>query len=329
MAEYDPFSHGWSTNMNGSVPSYPQEQQPDYDDSEEDDYDPSNLQFTVAQEAQSPALPDQPTPEQEAETEPEVESRTETPIVPTATLDPPPTVKPATPASPVAQAPAKQPRTVGGFVVDDEDDEDDAPVTAPAMAGSNGMLNVAEDSPSTQQRSVTQTPSNTLPPPDTSIDKAAQDQGSSGVADSIPNGAAVSSSSGVAPSPAPSLPISTGVQAPVQSVPTSNVSLPKARLPQDRVGILEDRIAEDPRGDIDAWLSLISEHKQRNKISEIRATYNRFFEVFPTAVNLTPTIIPLSMRLTEFRLSNGWRMPTWSCSTTILLPLSKYSARLF
>jgi cleavage stimulation factor subunit 3 len=76
----------------------------------------------------------------------------------------------------------------------------------------------------------------------------------------------------------------------VQGVPpitsgTSGTSLPKARLPHDRVGILEDRIKEDPRGDLDAWLSLISEHRKRNKLDDARVVYERFFKVFPSAVS--------------------------------------------
>ncbi|KAL8771700.1 MAG: hypothetical protein Q9209_002891 [Squamulea sp. 1 TL-2023] len=64
---------------------------------------------------------------------------------------------------------------------------------------------------------------------------------------------------------------------------TSGSALPKARLPHDKIGILEDRIQEDPRGDMDAWLELISEYRKRNKIQEARATYERFFLVFPAA----------------------------------------------
>ncbi|KAI9823314.1 MAG: mRNA 3'-end-processing protein rna14 [Thelocarpon impressellum] len=58
---------------------------------------------------------------------------------------------------------------------------------------------------------------------------------------------------------------------------------PKARLPHDRVGILEDRIKDDPRGDLDAWLGLISEHRKRNKLEDARAVYERFFKIFPMA----------------------------------------------
>ena len=59
---------------------------------------------------------------------------------------------------------------------------------------------------------------------------------------------------------------------------------PKARLPNDVIGILEDRIKEDPRGDMDAWLSLIREHRDRNKQAEARNVYERFFQVFPSSV---------------------------------------------
>ena len=62
-------------------------------------------------------------------------------------------------------------------------------------------------------------------------------------------------------------------------------ALPKTRLPHDRVGILEDRIKEDPRGDLDAWVSLIDEHRRRGKIEEARNVFERFFGVFPWAVS--------------------------------------------
>jgi len=62
-------------------------------------------------------------------------------------------------------------------------------------------------------------------------------------------------------------------------------SLPKARLPHDTTGILEDRIRDDPRGDLEAWLALINEHRKRNKLDDARAVYERFFKVFPQAVS--------------------------------------------
>jgi cleavage stimulation factor subunit 3 len=68
-------------------------------------------------------------------------------------------------------------------------------------------------------------------------------------------------------------------------VPTDPDATPPSRLPRDRIGLLEDRIKEDPRGDVEAWLSLISEHQKRNKLDEARAVYERFFAVFPQAVS--------------------------------------------
>ena len=68
------------------------------------------------------------------------------------------------------------------------------------------------------------------------------------------------------------------------STPLS-ASLPRARLPHDKVGLLEDRIKEDPRGDVDAWTSLITEHRRRGKLDDARKVYERFFVVFPSAVS--------------------------------------------
>lgn len=52
----------------------------------------------------------------------------------------------------------------------------------------------------------------------------------------------------------------------------------------DPVALLEARIKEDPRGDMDAWLNLIADHKRRNNSEALRTTYDRFVEVFPQAV---------------------------------------------
>lgn len=70
--------------------------------------------------------------------------------------------------------------------------------------------------------------------------------------------------------------------------------LPKSRLAHDVVGILEDRIKDDPRGDTAAWLDLIEEYKGRNKDDLVRETYERYLEVFPLAVCLSVCPTPLS-----------------------------------
>ena len=68
--------------------------------------------------------------------------------------------------------------------------------------------------------------------------------------------------------------------------PTSTMT--KTRLPHDRLGILEDRIKNDEKGDMDAWVSLIGEYKRRGKLDDLRKVYDRFFEVFPQAVSDKP-----------------------------------------
>ncbi|KAL2072103.1 hypothetical protein VTL71DRAFT_11446 [Oculimacula yallundae] len=165
----------------------------------------------------------------------------------------------------------KKPKIVGGFIADDSDEEYDAATPVQSVGGlqpgtTNGSAQAL--SPSPLHNSVT--------PQD--LPTAPEDQGDLKPAQSSNN-----------------LPVNTSVTEALTSVPTptaqvltsaasaQDVSLPKARLPHDRIGILEDRIKEDPRGDMDAWLSLISEHRKRNKLDDARAVYERFFKVFPQA----------------------------------------------
>jgi cleavage stimulation factor subunit 3 len=241
----------------------------DMDEDDDDEYDPSNMQFQDAQAS------DQPATDGSGDTQ---------------------------------QAALSKQRVVGGPFIEDDDDEDDTPaenVTGQDIAAALG-------SAGQQQRSVTQTPVNNATP-DISINQAAttvaaadaQDQGFSGVTvpsiniNSAPSTNGVGVSAGPTPSQSP-LP-------PSVVASSSTVPLPKARLPQDRVGILEDRIAADPRGDTDAWLSLIEEYKQRNKIEEVYETYERFLKIFSQAVGFG-TILPSANRLlTCCRVTNGQR----------------------
>ena len=101
---------------------------------------------------------------------------------------------------------------------------------------------------------------------------------------------------------------------------------PRARLPHDRVGILEDRIKEDPRGDVDAWVSLVDEHKKRGKLSEARSTYDRMLQVFPSAVSVAGCI-GRAPDVDFYRLISGSRMPTWKTRLRIGMLWSKYSRR--
>ena len=125
-----------------------------------------------------------------------------------------------------------------------------------------------------------------------------QDQTSSrivqnGAIDTVPNLAAVLPDTGAAShdestaKPAETLPapLAVNVSTPAKNLPlTPSASAPRARLPHDTIGILEDRIKEDPRGDIQAWLHLLNEHKKRGKTEDARSVYERFLGVFPAAV---------------------------------------------
>lgn len=170
-----------------------------------------------------------------------------------------------------SRASSRKPKTVGGFIADDSDEEYDAatPVqSAGSLQPSTNTPNRAI-SPSPLHASVTQ---QDLPIPPAN-------QGDSTAAQSslnLPVNLAVTGASSVPNS---------AVQVPNPTAPSQPVSLPKARLPHDRIGILEDRIKEDPRGDLDAWLSLITEHRKRNKLDDARAVYERFLKLFPQAVS--------------------------------------------
>jgi cleavage stimulation factor subunit 3 len=169
---------------------------------------------------------------------------------------------------PSRASPARKPKTIGAFLADDSDDEDDVeiatskstsllqpPTSGPTRSVSRSPLHLEAVS----QDSAAQTPVPVLETPNAQGDG---EQTSAGVSDQT----------------------STHNASATATAPIAGASLPKARLPHDRVGILEDRIKEDPRGDLDAWLSLITEHRNRNKLDDARVVYDRFFKVFPMAV---------------------------------------------
>ena len=110
---------------------------------------------------------------------------------------------------------------------------------------------------------------------------------------------------------------------------TPSVTIPKARLPHDKIGILEDRIKDDARGDIDAWTSLIEEHKRRGKLEDARSVYERFFDVFPFAVRCAQeatTVLNNHANLSS-RLKSGFLMPKWRMKHRIDMHSTKSSER--
>ena len=287
------FLKSLQSDLTGGYSNGKQEQQHlPADEEDEEDYDPSNL------------MPETDYPSRPLQAGSEGSSASDSAQSPSKAATPS-NQKPAE-----APVPAKQPRTMGGFVVESEDDEDELPTVRPKAVGS-ALLNVARGSSDTPQRSLSQTPNNTLPSTNVPLHSAAQDQGVSGVVptgvtDTVPNVAAVIPNQGASahetlkPSQAPTL-----SQTANAAASTAATSLAKARLPHDRVGILEDRIAEDPRGDMDAWLSLISEHRKRNKFDEARAVYDRFFKVFPSAVSPLASILLFNNSTNVNRRRNG------------------------
>lgn len=72
----------------------------------------------------------------------------------------------------------------------------------------------------------------------------------------------------------------------VNAFPAAVPSISSAMANIDPLAILEARVKEDARGDMDAWLNLIAEYRRRSQMNDVRGTYNRFLEVFPQAVSL-------------------------------------------
>ncbi|KAA8566719.1 hypothetical protein EYC84_009251 [Monilinia fructicola] len=113
------------------------------------------------------------------------------------------------------------------------------------------------------------------------------------------------------------------VQVPIPVGTEQNISVPRARLPHDKIGMLEDRVKEDPRGDMEAWLSLIGEHRKRNKLDDARAVYERFLKVFPHAAEIWVAYTEMELEYENFSAAEqifGKSLLTvpniqlWSCS---------------
>ncbi|TQW08035.1 CFIA complex component Rna14 [Cordyceps javanica] len=76
--------------------------------------------------------------------------------------------------------------------------------------------------------------------------------------------------------------------------------LPPSMAGLDPVTLFEARIKEDPRGDMDAWLNLMKEHRGRSRLEELRKVYHRFLEVFPQAGDIWVQWIELELGLDNF-----------------------------
>lgn len=175
-----------------------------------------------------------------------------------------------------SRASSRKPKTVGGFLADDSDEETD---DSSSVQISTGLQPAAPNalnrtiSPSPLQVSVT--PSDLRSPTQNQDDSNKDGQSPHPL--SVNQTISAAASALQAPSD-PTLMSTSGLTS------DQNASAPKGRLPHDKIGILEDRIKEDPRGELEAWRALIAEHRKRNKFEDARAVYERFFKVFPQAV---------------------------------------------
>lgn len=166
-----------------------------------------------------------------------------------------------------SRASTRKPKTIGGFIADDSEEEYDAatPEITTSLQPSASNTPTRNIAPSPLQNSVSQE----------AMKATSQNDSSAG---------ATSHTLSVNPSIGGVTPgVQTSSQVLTSAAPVA--SAPKARLPHDKAGILEDRIQEDPRGDVEAWLALIAEYRSRNKLDDARAVYHRFFKVFPQAVS--------------------------------------------
>ncbi|KAI0448638.1 hypothetical protein F5B21DRAFT_98318 [Xylaria acuta] len=168
-------------------------------------------------------------------------------------------------ASTASSRPAKKPKTAGGFMVGSSDDEDDAP-TPPSNHPKHTPTSVQ---PSTYTRSPLQQTTPAQEP--TTLHPG---QASNGTVSGTDH-------------------------------PAVGGTNTKSRLPTDVVGMLEDRIKEDPKGDVEAWFALIDEQKRRHKIEDTRSTYERFLEVFPQAAEVWVAYLEMELSLDNFPQAEG------------------------
>lgn len=206
------------------------------------------------------------------------------------------------PAEPAPPAP-KQPQKIAGFTVEDSDDDEDQNASAPpppsqlnGSAGAESGLGAVAQAEAqdvslrsapqdTAAESTSLNGSTTVPViASTTTSSVAPDSSLQPPAPANDQGKTASPVGSVQPTPQPQQnSIAPTPQPPVQNAAPAPYA-PPARLPNDKVGQLNDRIKDDPKGDTDAWLALIQHYIDKEQYQEARQTYDRFFEVFPVAV---------------------------------------------
>ena len=169
------------------------------------------------------------------------------------------------------------------------------------QSGMNGVQPFTNESEEVLHRSQSSTPPNHMSTEDVSMSLTNHDRGVSEIAQNgsntnlVPNLAAIIPDTGAAAHPSTVAKSAETLSTPklvvsdlssTNTIESPSSTAPKARLPHDKIGILEDRIKEDETGDLDAWLGLVGEHRRRGKLEDARKVYERFLVLFPTAVSI-------------------------------------------
>jgi len=273
------------------------------EDDNDDSYDPAapmngNAADDDDEEEYEPDFGDEAPNETPAHTNPSA----------TASAQPSQQVSRTSSAAPNVAEQTTKPKTVGGFILEESDDEEDATPAPSQLNGTRGAQSGlgaiatseaqdlslgSEPTPDAVAASFAQqnhglmgsTPVATsttasvsapvssvtsdIPVPAVQVSTATAEQG---------NVFSPSVQPSAAPTPIPKPAESTGISQTTQSASLAH------RLPHDKVGQLEDRIKDDPKADTDAWMTLIAHYKEKDQPDNARKVYERFFAVFPSAV---------------------------------------------
>ncbi|KAI9929067.1 mRNA 3'-end-processing protein rna14 [Aspergillus wentii] len=313
--------------MNADSVDYKAVEEQGADSSDSDDYDPSKTlqdQYSapLTDSKQSENVPSNDpsdsNPPNQTSLPPETDPSQQTGGAAYPSQTPSQVESRASTATPASGAPVQpKARTIGGFVVDEDDEDededdkgDDADYEPPAVLGVEDMNTTSVDVP---PQPVSGNENQATSTPDVSLPEAAQNTASSQIVSNSSHSpsANVAAASNNYASTAPGQNLYTPQALQSESAQESIAPTPapdspstaRGRLPHDRVGILEDRIQEDPRGDIPAWLELISEHRSRNRVDCVRDVYERFLKVFPLSAELWVAYATMESELSElFRL---------------------------
>lgn len=167
-----------------------------------------------------------------------------------------PTPQPTAQSVPAPAPASKKRKTAGGFLVGDSDSEGDD-VPAPASTS-------LPTQPSQASQSLSQLP----------LDTSASAPQAPEAASNVPSASQANN--------APAASVVVPAESSAAVAPQFDGG---AGAPYDVITTLEERIKQEPRAAMDAWLDLIAELRQRNDIDALRDVYERFLAVFPQAVS--------------------------------------------